>query len=388
MKNKILIDKIKFIFDALRVLICLPIGYLLYLFRNVYIVCERGTDARDNGYHIFKYITKEHPEKNVYYIIDKNSVDYHKVKALGRVIAYKSWKHVIYFIGARKKISSHVMGYAPGTPYRFTRIKRLLPIPGKHVFLQHGVIACDNLGLHADVSQMDIFICGAKPEYEFVKTTFGHPENVVRYTGLARYDALHGHTPKRDILIMPTWRMYLSDFDRDAFMRSDYFTHWDAVLRDPRISALLKENGVRLIFYPHYEMQKFVDCFTDVGENVVIADFNSYDVQQLLIDSSLLITDYSSVFFDFAYMKKPLIYYQFDKDTFFSRHYRKGYFDYEATGLGDVTLDIDSLIASIEKSVSLGFSPEQKYTERIEDLFILHDTDNCHRIYEAIEALK
>lgn len=388
MRTHIFIDKIKFILDILRVLICFPFGYWLFCKKDIYIVCERGTDARDNGYHMFKYIVEHHPEKNVYYIIDKKSVDYQKVAQLGRVINYKSWKHVLYFIAARKKISSHIMGYAPGTPYLFQRIKRYFKIPGKHILLQHGVIYNNLIGLHADQARMDLFICGAKPEYEFVKRTFGHPEGVVCYTGLARYDNLHNHVTNNEILIMPTWRMYLSNLSKEDFVRSDYYVHWDEVLKNPHLSDILQEHNLKLVFYPHYEMQKFIDCFKIENENVVIANFDGYDVQKLLIDAKLLITDYSSVFFDFAYMKKPCIYYQFDKSEFYSQHYKQGYFDYSKNGFGEVATDIDELLEALKKNLDLNFSLETTYAERIDHFFELHDTHNCERIFEAVEALK
>ena len=41
-----------------------------------------------------------------------------------------------------------------------------------------------------------------------------------------------------------------------------------------------------------------------------------------------LITDYSSVFFDVAYMKKNIIFYQFDNIKFQLEHYNKGYLNY------------------------------------------------------------
>ena len=59
-------------------------------------------------------------------------------------------------------------------------------------------------------------------------------------------------------------------------------------------------------------MQRFLDEFTTCSERIIIADWKKYDVQGLLKESALLITDLSSVFMDFAYMRKPMIYYQFD----------------------------------------------------------------------------
>ena len=63
----------------------------------------------------------------------------------------------------------------------------------------------------------------------------------------------------------------------------------------------------------------------------------------MLKESSMLITDYSSVFFDVAYMHKPIIYYQFDRDAFRQGHYQEGYFSYD-DGFGPVAFDTESLL--------------------------------------------
>ena len=388
MKRKILADKARFILDICKVLVCFPLGYLLYWLKDIYIISERGTDARDNGYHMFKYITQNHPAENVYYIIDKHSADYEKVAKLGRVIHYKSWKHALYFIAARRKISTHILGYAPGTPYRYQKLQKYLKVPGKHIFLQHGITCNDVAGLYADKAHLNLFVCGAKPESEYIASHFGHPEGVVCYTGFARYDNLYGHKAKREILVMPTWRMYLQFLSDAEFMNTDYYLHWNEVLQNPRLHTYLQERGVKLVFYPHYEMQRYIHCFQVENENVVIADFGKYDVQQLLIDGSLLVTDYSSVFFDFAYMQKPCVYYQFDREEFYLQHYQKGYFDYCENGFGEVVTDIDGLLNALRQIIDQEFSMEEKYRKRTDGFFELRDNHNCERIYKAIEALK
>ena len=41
-------------------------------YKDIWLISERGTEAKDNGYWMFKYIRENHPEINVYYLIDKN----------------------------------------------------------------------------------------------------------------------------------------------------------------------------------------------------------------------------------------------------------------------------------------------------------------------------
>ena len=48
-------------------------------FRNLWLVAERGTDARDNGYWFYRYLQEKHPEVNACYVIDPRSPDYDSI---------------------------------------------------------------------------------------------------------------------------------------------------------------------------------------------------------------------------------------------------------------------------------------------------------------------
>ena len=61
-------------------------------YRDVWLISERGTDARDNGYWFFRYMQKSHKEKNSYYVIDKSSEDFKKLEQYGHIIQYKSFQ--------------------------------------------------------------------------------------------------------------------------------------------------------------------------------------------------------------------------------------------------------------------------------------------------------
>ena len=107
-------------------------------------------------------------------------------------------------------------------------------------------------------------------------------------------------------------------------------------------------------------------------------------MQSLLKESKLLITDYSSVFFDFAYMKKPTLFYQFDEEKFFKTHYKRGYFNYKTHGFGIVSNNIERLLYEVDKAILVDFTLSEKYLQRINKFFPLYDKNNCQRIYNAI----
>ena len=71
-------------------------------------------------------------------------------------------------------------------------------------------------------------------------------------------------------------------------------------------------------------------------EGVEFCDWRTCDLQDLLRRAAFLVTDYSSVAMDFAYMQKPLLYYQFDLDEFRANQYKAGYFDFVRDGFGPV----------------------------------------------------
>jgi CDP-glycerol glycerophosphotransferase (TagB/SpsB family) len=101
----------------------------------------------------------------------------------------------------------------------------------------------------------------------------------------------------------------------------------------------------------------------------------------------MLITDYSSVFFDVAYLRKPIVYYQFDKEEFRQYHYHKGYFEYERNGFGPVCETLEALVDAIYSIADNGFAMADKYIQRVKACYEMEDTDNCKRTFDAISSL-
>ena len=367
----------------IQIIVCYCIGWAGSRLRpsKHWVLMERGDDARDNGYSLYKYIKEKHPEQKVYYFIDRKSPDYAKVK--DDAVQLGSMNSYFLLASAKKLVSTH---YAAGTPMMSAKLFKFLGLHRTFYFLQHGIIK-DNLPLlYGDVAPMRLFVCGAKPEYDFVKATFGHPAEVVQHTGLARFDCLHDVKTKRQILVMPTWRTYVTN--EQQFLASDYFKHWQGILDNCSLIERLERDDIQLVFYVHYGMQPYVHHFTSPSKQIMIARFEDYDVQTLLKESAVLVTDYSSVFFDFAYMRKPVVYYQFDEETFFDKHYQRGYFSYREMGFGDVCASEEETVASMLKIIDHGMQLEQRYVKHMEDFFPLHDQMNCQRIYDFIAGDK
>ena len=178
-------------------------------------------------------------------------------------------------------------------------------LKNKKVFLQHGLIKDLLPFCFYNSTRADVFCCQAKAETEYVKKYFGYPVGNVKQTGLARFDnLLKVSVPKKQILLMPTWRAWLAKKEfkdeetaRKNFILSDYFKNYEQLISDEKLVSFLETNDLELIFFVHSDMQPYWDMFTTKSNRVIVADAPKYDVQTLLMESKVLITDYSSVFF-------------------------------------------------------------------------------------------
>ena len=386
--------KLKDYFAGIQFLLALPLACLLKWKRqHIWLICEDKNEARDNGYCFYKYLRKEHPEVDAVYAINHHSPDYKKVNNLGEVISYGTFTHWIYYLAAQYNISSQKGGKPNAAICYFLEIYGLWK--NKRIFLQHGITINDGKWLYYDVTKFSKFICGAKPEYDFIKEKFGYPENNVVYTGFARFDEWHDAKVKQNrILIMPSWREWLTDNVRSYkdneevgkdFQDTAYYKAWNGFLNNSRFIEMIKDNNLEVIFYPHRNMQKFLADFKVDERYIKLANSIDWNIQELLKTSTLMITDYSSVFFDFCYMKKPVFFYQFDIEAFRKYQYADGWLDYANTPIGEYAVSEESLMELVESAIKNSFQLSPKAEKCHREMFPFYDQKNCQRIFEVIK---
>lgn len=390
--HKLRYVRLRDVLSVFALIAALPWAFRLKRRRpHIWLLCERRSEARDNGFWFYRYLRLHQPQVDTVYAIDPRSPDAAKVAALGgEVIPWGGVRHWAYYLAAEYNVSSQKDGKPNAA------LCHLIEVYGhyrnRRVFLQHGVIHNDTKFLHYENSRIGFFVCGAKPEYDFVRETFGYPQGAVHYLGLARFDGLHDHHEEPFVLVMPTWRKSIArparfarHLDREAqFKRTSYYRHWHGLLTDQALHDELADAGLKLAFYPHANMQRFLDEFKDGCDDVIFCDWRKNDVQDLLKRATFLITDYSSVAMDFAYMGKPLLYYQFDQEDFRRYQYAAGYFDYARDGFGPVCETLGDVREALRRWEERGRTNEDVYLERGRAFFTIHDDHNCKRIYQAI----
>lgn len=361
-------------------------------YKDMWLISERGVEAKDNGFTFFKYLRTSHPDINAWYVIDSSCrVDYEKVKPYGNIIEFNSIDHKIAFMLCKYAISTHT-GYLEPWSYKLYKMVIDRNDEKFFVFMQHGVIFADLSEYLNGSNKFDLFITTTNREYEYLSSdVYGFDQGVVVKTGIARYDNLLDFEVKKQILLMPTWRkglvvpsyMNKGIGDKGEFMKSDYFNLWNSLINNEKLIGMLEAYDTDLVFYPHFEMQPYLDCFDLASDRIVFADKDNYDVQTLLKESKMMITDLSSVLFDMAYMKKPVIYYQKVKEDC----YKDGYMDFETEAFGELVFEEDILVDHIEYYFKCNFEMKKEYEKRVDDTFSYRDSKNSERIYEEILKL-
>lgn len=364
----------------------------LFMNKKIWIFIDRVDMAGDNAECLFKYVIENNREVSPYFAVNKQSSDYSRIKKFGRVLNHVTYMSKIYYLHADKVISSQVDDNAMNPFGGQEQYYRGLLNYDK-VFLQHGIIQSDFTNwLNKYKKDINLFITSTEDEYKSIlENDYYYDSSVVKLTGLPRYDYLENRS-KKQIVIMPTWRIKLVEsLDNDTGIRpysntfkdSLYLKSWKKVINDERIINLAKSKEYNIIFKPHPNIKQQIKDF-EVNEYVKIAD-ESVSYNSLFCESNLLITDYSSVVYDFAYMRKPIVYYQFDIESMYTEHTsKKGYFDFETMGFGPVCYNHEEVVKNILELINRDCEIELKYVDRINKFFKFNDKNNCKRTVAEI----
>jgi len=365
--------------------------------KPIWIIADRPQAAKDNGEHLFRYLMgNEQAKQNykIYFLLDEDSPDFERVSQYGPVLAHKSLKHKLVFLRAEKIISAAANNVATNA---FGRSRKYYGDLYKHdfIYLRHGVSHNDqSRWLHRMNKNIYVLCSSTKPEYEAILAgNYDYDENTVKLTGLARYDNLKQDQPADKLItLMPTWRKSLQApmEPRSSrrqylphFKDTDYFKFYQGLMNDERLLAAMRMHGYTGNFFMHPVFERQAPDFT--GNDCFEISTELADYQAIFKQAKLMITDYSSVAFDFAYLRKPVIYSQFDKEEFYTVHsWGKGYFSYDDDGFGDITQTIEATVDKMIFYMENDCQMEDKYIERVSGFFAYSDYNNCERIYKAI----
>ncbi|MFT4469772.1 CDP-glycerol glycerophosphotransferase family protein [Arthrobacter sulfonylureivorans] len=362
---------------------------------SAWVLMDRDNEANDSAEELYHWLRANRPKINAWYVLRRDAPDWDRLQKAGvKLVEYGSFQWKLLMLSADHYASSHIDNYV------------VKPLPQKYgsrqwrfTFLQHGIIKGD-LSRWLNPKSVDLFITSTRDEYNSIAgdgSPYRFSSKEVRLTGLPRHDALLRKRQAVErpnlILIAPTWRSYLvgqtltgsaAREHNDGFTESDYVRNYKALLHSPKLRAVAEEYDLTIAFMPHPNTQPYMDAF-EVPEYVEIKRYGADDVQQVMAETAVMVTDYSSIAFNIAYLDSAVVYFQFDRDEYFGGGHteRPGYFSYEENGFGPVVENVESAVEATSYIAARG-GPEQLYQDRIKATFPVRDGSNSLRVFNAM----
>ena len=377
----------------------MTIAFFIYPFlkikfknRNIWLVGGNAGELYvDNGKAMFEYLNTK-KDLEVYWIINSSSPAFKNVN--GKKLLRGSIKSYLYFMNSKVSLFSHSIS-ADIVPYLF-----VIPLINRFhykvikVFLNHGTVGLKkrqpmNPKLEKLINKLiesyDINTADEEYEKKIKNLDLCIDEKKIYITGSPRYDSLENIVTlgKDKLFFMPTWRPWLKD--NEAIEETDYFKNIIGLITSERLQFFLKEKKIELRIYIHQLMHKYLKEFQEniVGENVILLPKEA-DIQYEIMTSKLLITDYSSISFDFFYIDKEVLFFQFDKSEYNEKV--GAYINLETSLFGPAAFNINSCIDEIMRIHGNDFQMEDEYKKLKDIYFNYKDRNNSERLFKIIEG--
>jgi len=360
--------------------------------KRIFITFDKLYKAGDNGEYFWKYANKVEDNIETYYVISDTSLDCKRLKKYDKkhTVIHNSLKCRLLALNAEAIVATHtmVMQYCGFPKYLHPYFLDLWNV--KVICIQHGLTVQQLAQYQRRTYDNTTLYCLAS-KYEkknLMHPVYGYEEEMLKLNGLARYDGLKNND-KKEILITPTWRRnvvsrgiaYKKKPYNELFKYTEYFRLYNELIHDEKLIETAKKYGYSITYLLHPAMSPQLEDFDQTGYVKVIAASGDMNYEEILTQSSLMVTDYSGVQFDFAYMRKPIVYYH---PNTLPPHYEAGGIDYPTQGFGPICESHKELVDTVCKLIENSCVTDKEYKQRADDFFEFDDYNNCQRIYNEI----
>lgn len=386
--------------DAIRRLARSPFYRARY--QNAWVLMDRIHDAHDSAEELFHYLRRERPDINAWFVIEEGTPDWQRLEQAGcdRLVAHGSLAWKVLMLHCDKLISSHIDVPVHHPP----EILKLRAPDWDFVFLQHGVIK-DDISRWLNPKKLELFVTSTPDEYASIagsRTPYAFTSKEVVLTGLPRFDALQAASDrvtgqqKHLVIVAPTWRHWLlaplapGSQRRNVvsgFRESEFASRWREVLESDVWKSADWASDLEIVFLPHPNLTAAVEDL-GVDSSIPIVDYADPRLHEYFARAAVLVTDFSSMAFNAAYLRRPVVYFQFDRTAVMSGGHvgRAGYFDYDRDGFGPVVFESGDVLDAVADVVRHGGATDP-YASRIENAFPFRDGRCSERVTQAIEAI-
>ena len=357
--------------------------------RKIWLFSDKIYAGLDNAEYLYRYIINQNDGIHKYYVLKKDTADAKRLNDMGiKFLDFSSVKCKLLFLHADAIFFTHTDAPAffryPGETGQYFRGLFRYDLFN----VQHGLIVQDmRLRLNQSFDNLKLFFVASHFETKnLLAPGYGYDKSQIIHSGLPRLD-YRKNDDQRSILITPSWRNYIAPpqygvnarSHTDRFKHTAYFKIYDSLINNKKLIDCARDHNYQITFLLHPVTASQIDDFNQDGYvKIISSTVTGYE--KLLAQSSLMVTDYSGVQFDFAYMNKPIVYFHPPE---LPPSYRETAYSYQKHSLGEITTTVDQLVDTLCKYIKSGCAIEAKYKKRIDNFFYHHDLNNCKRIYDT-----
>ena len=363
--------------------------YPKYHSKNIWLTFDKLYKGGDCGEYFYKYmVSRKDTDVVPAYVIKEKAPDRKRLEQEGyKPLIYGTQEQKLHWLYANMVFATHssVHGFNGFNVWEVHYIQdRLRAV---NTCIQHGLSVQDlTYDSNRIVNNNKRYYCASRHEVENLsRPAYDYDPDVLRLTGIPRYDGLINQD-KKQILITPTWRAYIAmpavmgesrPYNPD-FKNTDYYRIFQSLLENKKLSDMAAKTGYKIVYLLHPVISSQKEDFRPPNDIEIVSAVD-VNYEKILTESSLMVTDYSGVQFDFAYMRKPVVYFHPPK---LPPHYEEGGFFYDTQGFGEICKEIDELVDVLCGYMESGCQLKEFYRARQDDFFAFEDLESCRRIYE------
>lgn len=347
---------------------------------------------KDNGYYQFCHDFGMADGIERYYINANGRNLNRKLfsrRQLAFVVDFGSEKHKALYLAAQKIITAYIENRNI-VPFENKEMSYYCDIAhAQIIYLQHGILHAHLPWKYAPGRILaDKIVVSSHFELENFTETYNFRKKDLIAVGMPRFDHIKKNiSPKRRMLFAPSWRSYLIEIDQcrgwipsaDKFMKSEYFKNFNGFLNSKKLENFLAEKDLYIDFKIHPIFAPYLGCFEKNNSRVCFAGKSVKDEEY-----AVFITDFSSFVFDFAYLKRPIMYFVPDMIQFKSgmNQYRKLDLPFEKA-FGKLTTEPEAAVQEVVRIIDNDFIPDKEYKDRMDSFFL--PLENCsEKLYQYL----
>jgi CDP-glycerol glycerophosphotransferase len=205
----------------------------------------------------------------------------------------------------------------------------------------------------------------------------GYPHNDILFNGSVSLtkeirEKLKIPREKKIVLYAPTWR----DTESTSAWNFSFGLKID-------LSDFEKRHGEEyvLLIRTHHLISQLLDCEELPDCCINVSEYD--DIQELSLISDILVTDYSSVFYDFAVTRKPVLFFAYDLEQY-KFEMRGFYVDMDSEMPGPVLRNSNELLDAITNVDEIEVEYEEKYNQFYDKYCSLEDGSSSSKVVDVV----